>query len=85
MTIANSYPVRYQLVELTEDHGPYRKGEMWADPSIEHASQLLREVYEDRVQRRPHLEERQRTAEAENRTARLDRPTHDRLPSSCLL
>ncbi len=41
----NSFPVNYRLVELTTNIGPYRAGELWAEPSIEHAAQLMYEVY----------------------------------------
>jgi glycosyltransferase involved in cell wall biosynthesis len=45
----NSYLVRYQLTELQEDYGPYEKGNVWAEPDLEHAAALMRQVYEDRV------------------------------------
>lgn len=48
MTVANSYPVEYRLVELERDYGPYRKGEVWADPDIDHAAALMRRVFENR-------------------------------------
>jgi glycosyltransferase involved in cell wall biosynthesis len=44
MNVANSFPVRYRLVEITENVGPYRRGESWAEPSIEHAAELMRWV-----------------------------------------
>jgi glycosyltransferase involved in cell wall biosynthesis len=44
----NSYLVRYDMVPIEEDHGPYRKGCMWADPDVTHASELMRRVFEDR-------------------------------------
>ncbi len=46
MDESNSYPVRYKLVRLTKNHGPYHKGEIWAEPSIDHAAELMRFVYE---------------------------------------
>jgi glycosyltransferase involved in cell wall biosynthesis len=45
----NSYLVRYQLTELQENYGPYEKGNVWAEPDLEHAAALIRQVYEDRV------------------------------------
>jgi hypothetical protein len=48
MDVSNSFPVRYKLVELQENFGPYRAGETWADPSVEHAAELMRLVFEDR-------------------------------------
>jgi glycosyltransferase involved in cell wall biosynthesis len=48
MDVSNSFPVRYELVELQRNVGPYRAGEVWADPSVEHAAELMRLVFEDR-------------------------------------
>ena len=48
MTAENSFLVNYQLIELEQDYGPYQKGSMWADPDIDHAAKLMRQVYEDR-------------------------------------
>ena len=42
------YPVRYSLVEIERDEGPYRAGARWAEPDVEHAARLMREVYERR-------------------------------------
>jgi cyclopropane fatty-acyl-phospholipid synthase-like methyltransferase len=47
-TPANSFLVKYKLVEIDRDYGPYRKGWVWADPDLEHAAQLMRYVYENR-------------------------------------
>ena len=41
MNSANSCPVSYTLVKLTETIGPYEKEQTWADPSIEHAAEYL--------------------------------------------
>jgi glycosyltransferase involved in cell wall biosynthesis len=46
MNVANSFPVRHQLVELDENVGPYQAGELWAEPSTEHAAELMRHVFE---------------------------------------
>lgn len=45
MTVANSLPVRYELTTIQENVGPYRAGETWAEPSIEHAAELMRYVH----------------------------------------
>ncbi len=44
----NSYLVRYRLAELEQDYGPYEKGNVWADPDLEHAAELMRLVFGDR-------------------------------------
>jgi glycosyltransferase involved in cell wall biosynthesis len=48
MNVTNSYPVEYHLVELEQDHGPYRKGNWWADPDLDHAAAQMRRVFENR-------------------------------------
>jgi len=52
---SNGYPVRYRLVELDRDYGPYTAGNVWADPDVEHAAELMRQVFDN-------PEERQRRA-----------------------
>jgi glycosyltransferase involved in cell wall biosynthesis len=48
MSEDNSYLVRYSLIELDRDYTPYQKGWVWADPSLDHAADLMRAVYENR-------------------------------------
>jgi glycosyltransferase involved in cell wall biosynthesis len=48
MNSNNSLLVRYDLKELNKNYGPYRKGNVWAEPDIEQAAQLMRWVYENR-------------------------------------
>ena len=47
MNNKNSYPVEYELVELEEDYGPYRKGNYWADPSSCDALEKIKSVVEN--------------------------------------
>lgn len=47
-TPENSYPVRASLTEMSASFGPYQKGWTWAEPDIEHAASLMREVYDNR-------------------------------------
>ena len=61
MTSANSCPVNYRLVELDRDHGPYRKGQQWADPDVEHASYCMRKLATDDVYRKRIAHEGQQT------------------------
>jgi hypothetical protein len=49
MNVSNSFPIRYQLVELEENVGPYQAGEIWANPSVNHAAELMRFVFENPV------------------------------------
>jgi GT2 family glycosyltransferase/glycosyltransferase involved in cell wall biosynthesis len=48
MTPGNSLPVKYRLVEVEQDHGPYKKGNLWAQPDIDHAAEQMGFVYENR-------------------------------------
>jgi glycosyltransferase involved in cell wall biosynthesis len=48
MDVSNSFPVSFAMTEIKEDVGPYRAGQVWAEPSIEHAAALMREVVVDR-------------------------------------
>jgi glycosyltransferase involved in cell wall biosynthesis len=43
----NSCPVNFRLVRLERDFGVYRAGQIWADPDIEHAASLMRQVVSD--------------------------------------
>lgn len=49
MNQENSFLVRHRLVEIERDHGPYKKGWMWADPDVDHAAECMRRVFEDRT------------------------------------
>jgi hypothetical protein len=42
--VSNAFPVEYRLVELEENVGPYHAGEVWAEPSVEQAAELMRLV-----------------------------------------
>jgi SAM-dependent methyltransferase/glycosyltransferase involved in cell wall biosynthesis len=49
MTPENSFLVGYDLVELTEDVGPYRAGQVWAEPRVAEAANVMRQLYQDRA------------------------------------
>jgi glycosyltransferase involved in cell wall biosynthesis len=48
MSADNSFLVRHRLVEATQQCGPYPKGTVWAEPDVEHATELMRWVVEHR-------------------------------------
>ncbi len=52
MDANNSCPVNYRLVPLTEAHGPYRAGQLWADPDLDQAAWYMRRCVEDEGWRR---------------------------------
>ncbi|MEP6486180.1 glycosyltransferase [Microcoleus vaginatus GB2-A3] len=45
MNVGNSYLVKYKLIPLEKDCGPYKKGNVWAEPDVEHAADLMRHVF----------------------------------------
>ena len=47
MTADNSFPVRYDLVTIAEDIGPYPAGAVWADPDVAQAAEMLRGLLSD--------------------------------------
>jgi glycosyltransferase involved in cell wall biosynthesis len=61
MNQVNGFPVRYRLIEITEESGPYRRGALWAEPDVEHAAELMRLVYEDRDRAQTVAEEGRQT------------------------
>jgi GT2 family glycosyltransferase/glycosyltransferase involved in cell wall biosynthesis len=48
MNSNNSLIVGYELKELEKDYGPYKKGNVWAEPDVEQAAQHMRWVYANR-------------------------------------
>jgi glycosyltransferase involved in cell wall biosynthesis len=48
MTISNSFPVRFKLAAIESNVGQYTAGEQWAEPSLEHAAECMRYVFEHR-------------------------------------
>jgi glycosyltransferase involved in cell wall biosynthesis len=44
LTGSNGFPVRYTLVQLEHDYGPYQADNVWAQPDVEHAASLMRYV-----------------------------------------
>jgi glycosyltransferase involved in cell wall biosynthesis len=49
MNEGNSFLVGYRLTELERDYGPYERGNVWAEPSVDHAVELMRLVEHDRA------------------------------------
>jgi glycosyltransferase involved in cell wall biosynthesis len=46
MNVNNSFLVKYDIKELEEDYGSYKKGNVWAEPDVNDAAELMRFVYE---------------------------------------
>lgn len=45
MNVGNSFLVKYKLISIEQDCGPYKKGNVWAAPDVEHAASLMRYVF----------------------------------------
>ena len=48
MNTDNSFPVKYSLKKLDKDYGDYKKGNVWAEPDLEDAITLMKQVYENK-------------------------------------
>jgi hypothetical protein len=48
MDVSNSFPVCFRLVRLDADVAHYQAGDHWAEPSIEHAADILRYIFDHR-------------------------------------
>lgn len=46
---SNGCPVRCSLVTLDRNHGPYAKGQIWAEPDIDHAAGWMQRLFADRA------------------------------------
>lgn len=44
MNADNSCPVNYKLVNLDRDYGPYKEGQYWAEPDLQHAIYYMRRL-----------------------------------------
>src|SRR6185503_6112602 len=49
MNHKNSCPVNYDLVVLDRDHGPYKKGQFWAEADVDHAAWYMKKLVDDRA------------------------------------
>ena len=43
----NGCPVRWLPAKLERSHGPYARGQTWAEPDIAHAAEWMRQLHED--------------------------------------
>ncbi|MFD0694215.1 glycosyltransferase family 4 protein [Paenibacillus sp. GCM10027628] len=48
----NACPVKYNLIPVGQDVGPYKAHQIWADPDIEHAAYYMRRLVQDSVWRK---------------------------------
>jgi GT2 family glycosyltransferase/glycosyltransferase involved in cell wall biosynthesis len=44
VNVHNGCPVKCTLVKLTETHGPYQQGQIWAEPNVEHAAEWMQRL-----------------------------------------
>ncbi|MEO6860915.1 MAG: glycosyltransferase [Microcoleus sp.] len=45
MNVGNSFLVKYKLIPIEQDCGPYKAGNVWAKPDVEHAANLMGYVF----------------------------------------
>jgi glycosyltransferase involved in cell wall biosynthesis len=45
----NGCPVRATPIALDRNHGPYARGQIWADPDVAHAAEWMRRLFADRA------------------------------------
>ncbi|MEG4283381.1 glycosyltransferase [Microcoleus sp. A006_D1] len=45
MNVGNSFLVKYKLIPIEQDCGPYKAGNVWAQPDVGHAADLMRFVF----------------------------------------
>lgn len=62
MTAENSYLVEYSRTTIADDDPPYRRGFIWAEPSIQHAAVQMRRVFDRREESRSTGERARRQA-----------------------
>ena len=79
LSVANGFPVQYELVEIGETVGPYCAGETWAEPSIDDAAALMRRVFEDRLEARRRGEVARSDVHRDYSPERISRLIADRL------
>jgi glycosyltransferase involved in cell wall biosynthesis/SAM-dependent methyltransferase len=79
MNVGNSFPLRYELVALARDVGPYRAGCLWADPSVEDAADRLRQVFERGKDVTDRAEAGRRTIESQYSVAAVAHRVESRL------
>lgn len=49
VTSENGCPVQYNLQALERSHGPYAKGQIWAEPDVDHAAEWMQRLFRDRA------------------------------------
>lgn len=49
LNATNGAPVRAPLITIDRNHGPYAKGQTWAEPDIDHAAEWMQRLFKDRA------------------------------------
>ncbi|MDY7007075.1 MAG: glycosyltransferase, partial [Cyanobacteriota bacterium] len=45
MNVGNSFLVEYEKVAIADHYGPYKQGDIWANPNIEHCANLMKYMF----------------------------------------
>lgn len=81
MHAENSLAVRYHLTEIDRDHGPYRRGNVWAEADVDHAAEQMLRLADDRALARRLGEQAQQDVARELSPTRVAGLLHERLVS----
>jgi glycosyltransferase involved in cell wall biosynthesis len=81
VTSGNGCPVRCSLVTLDRNHGPYAKGQTWADPDLDHAADWMKRLANEAELRSRLGEAGRATIEKEFSPARIGALYRQRLES----
>jgi glycosyltransferase involved in cell wall biosynthesis len=85
MDDANSCPVEFDLVTLDAPHLPFGTGLQWAEPNLDHAAQLMRNLFDDPDSRKQIGESARYTMQSQFSANAAGRRYRDRLDHLGLL
>lgn len=85
MNEGNSYLVPYALTELEDDVGSYPAGSIWAEPDVDAAARLMRQVVEQPEDARERAERGQRTIATNHSLEATEAFLRERIPAVAAL
>ncbi len=82
-TPANSACVDYELTSLSQDFGPYKTGQLWAEPNLSHAAYWMRELRENQTIRANIGRAARKTIEQQLSSLVVGKQVHRRVMEIC--